>query len=77
MNNRPIEQALDNDLRLSHAALQRAAKRAHELAAKTGTPVVVSRNGVVEYLKADSLLSDPTCSKKPRAPYDAPSGKSE
>ena len=50
MNNRPIEESSDRDLRLSQAALQRAAQRARELAAATGTAVVISRNGVIEYL---------------------------
>ena len=50
MNKRPIEEAKDRDLRLSQAALQRAAQRARELAAATGTALVVSRNGVIEYL---------------------------
>lgn len=50
MNKRPIEQANDRDLRLSQVALQRAAQRARELAAATGTAVVVSRNGIIEHL---------------------------
>ncbi|WP_085315500.1 hypothetical protein [Derxia lacustris] len=47
MNPQPIETAHDADLRLSMVAMQRAARRARELAAQTGTRVVVSRNGVV------------------------------
>jgi hypothetical protein len=50
MNKRPIEESNDRDLRLSRAALQRAAQRARELAAATGTAVVISRNGVIEHL---------------------------
>jgi hypothetical protein len=50
MNKRPIEEAEDRDLRLSHLALQRAAQRARELAAATGTALVISRNGVIEHL---------------------------
>ncbi len=50
MNTRPIEEALDKDLRLSHAALLRAAKEAHRTAKAHGTLIVVSRNGVVVYL---------------------------
>jgi len=54
MNKRPIEQASDRDLRLSQAALQRAAQRARELAAATGTAVVISRNGVIEHLNPNA-----------------------
>jgi len=50
MNKQPIEQAHDTDLRLSSAALQRAALRARELAMKTGTAIVVNRDGKLEYL---------------------------
>jgi hypothetical protein len=50
MNKRPIEEARDADLRLSHVALLRAAERARELAAATGTLLVVSRNGVIEHI---------------------------
>ncbi|MBK7326166.1 MAG: hypothetical protein IPI89_08540 [Propionivibrio sp.] len=51
MNKQPIEQARDADLRLSHAALQRAALRAREIARQTGTAIVVSRQGVIEHLQ--------------------------
>ncbi len=50
MNKQPIEQARDRDLRLSQRALRRAAQRAHELAKTTGTAIVVSRDGAIEYL---------------------------
>jgi len=49
-NKKPIEQAQDCDLRLSRIALQRAARRARDLAQKTGTTIVVSHGGVIEYL---------------------------
>lgn len=49
MNKQPIEQARDADIRLSLVALRRAAERARKLARDTGTPLVVSRNGSVEY----------------------------
>lgn len=55
MNKRPIEQARDADLRSSMAAMQRAAKRARELAKQTGTAIVISRNGVIEHLDPHSL----------------------
>ena len=54
MNTRPIEQAHDADLRLSSTALQRAALRARELAMKTGTAIVVSRDGNLEYLAPEA-----------------------
>ena len=50
MNKLPIAQAKDRDLRLSLAALQRAAQRAREVAAATGTALVISRNGVIEHI---------------------------
>ena len=50
MNRKPIENARDADLRLSLAALRRAAQRAREVAQQTGTTVVISRDGVIEYL---------------------------
>jgi hypothetical protein len=49
MNSKPIEEALDPDIRLSYPALKRAALRAREVAKATGTTVVVSRNGVIEH----------------------------
>lgn len=53
MNKSPIETARDADLRLSARALQRAALRARELAARTGTAIVVSRDGVVEHVEPE------------------------
>ena len=50
MNPRPIESARNADLRLSHKALMRAALRAQQLAAQTGTCIVISRNGVIEQI---------------------------
>ena len=58
MNKRPIEEAEDRDLRLSHLALHRAAQRARELAAATGTSLVISRNGVVEHLMPETMEKD-------------------
>lgn len=52
MNPRPIEEAKNADLRGSFPALQRAALRARTLATLTGTALVISRNGVVEYRPA-------------------------
>lgn len=50
MNKQSIDQARDDDLRLSQRAMRRAAQRARELAAQTGTAIIISRNGVVEYI---------------------------
>jgi len=58
MNKRPIEQAHDADLRFSSAALQRAALRARELAIKTGTAIVVSHDGKLEYLLREAHPAD-------------------
>jgi nitrate/TMAO reductase-like tetraheme cytochrome c subunit len=54
MNKEPIEQARDQDLRLSQVALQRAAQRAHDLAKATGTTIVVSHHGIIEHLKPET-----------------------
>lgn len=50
MNTRPISESQDADLRGSMAALERAAQRAREIATQTGTAIVVSHHGVIEYL---------------------------
>lgn len=50
MSKQPIENARDQDLRLSVNAMQRAARRALDLAAQTGTAIVVSRDGVIEQI---------------------------
>lgn len=48
MNPQPIAAARDADLRHSMVAIHRAAQRARELAAQTGTGIVVSRHGVLQ-----------------------------
>lgn len=50
MNPQSIENARDPDLRLSLPAMRRAAQRAHELAAQTGTLIVISHDGVIEQI---------------------------
>jgi hypothetical protein len=50
MNPRPLEAALDPDLRMSKAALQRAALRAREVALQTGTTLVVSGEDAIQTL---------------------------
>jgi len=48
---KPIEQASTAELRGSWQALQRAARRARELAAQTGTELIVSRGGVITRIR--------------------------
>lgn len=57
MNLRPLHEARDPDLRNSLPALQRAARRAWEIAAQTGTAIVVNRNGVIEHIHPQSPTS--------------------
>lgn len=51
MNPRPIEAAQDDDLRLSRQAMQRAAARAWEIAVRTGTAIIIRRDGVIEAVR--------------------------
>jgi len=51
MNPKPIEQAKDPDLRASLAAMQPAARRAREVAARTGTRLVLVRDGQLVLVK--------------------------
>lgn len=70
MNKRPIETAKDADLRLSPAAMHRAAQRARELAIQTGTFIVVSRQGVIERLTPSAARSSQAQGvQEPTAPY--------
>ncbi|GAB3362811.1 MULTISPECIES: hypothetical protein [Giesbergeria] len=62
----PIESAINADLRGSWLALQRAALRARQVAAQTGTAVVVMRNGVLEHIYPQAAHTD-------SAPKDAAS----
>jgi hypothetical protein len=71
MNKAPIETARDADLRLSPQALQRAAQRARELAARTGTAIVVSRHGVIEHIRPTLEASSPLV-QEPPATYGDP-----
>lgn len=50
MNQRPIEQARDPDLRLSIVALRRAALRAREVAQRTGTDLIVIELGRIRQI---------------------------
>lgn len=68
MNTRPISEAKDSDLRLSQTALERAAKRARELAAQTGTELIISHNGVIEHISvSESAVAAQI--QEPNTPY--------
>jgi hypothetical protein len=54
INRKPIEQATDAVLRYSMAAIERAALRARDVARNSGTAIVVTRNGAIEYLWPDA-----------------------
>jgi hypothetical protein len=56
MNKQPIEVARDSDLRLSRVAIERAARRARDLAVQTGTALVWSRHGVIELVSPSATL---------------------
>ncbi len=68
MNKQPINTARDTDLRLSQQAMQRAAQRARELAAQTGTAIVISRNGVIEQISPKTGAAGQNV-QEPDAPY--------
>lgn len=68
MNKQPIETARDADLRQSPKAMERAATRARELALQTGTAIVVSHKGIVEYVKP-GMQPVPHGVQEPVPPY--------
>ena len=72
MNTKTIDQANTADLRGSWAALQRAVRRAHELAAQTGTDLVVSRNGVIERIKPQPDITSVRAQETPEPDQNAP-----
>ena len=57
MNKRPITDAKNPELPGSLQALRRAAQRAREIAAQTGTALVVSRNGVIVHIRSEQERS--------------------
>jgi hypothetical protein len=71
MNHKPIQEARNADLRGSWPALQRAAQRARELAAQTGTELVIIRHGAMVRIKPHASLSD-TVNEPPES-YGNPS----
>ncbi len=69
VNKQPIEQAHDTDLRLSRAPMQRAALRAREIAARTGTSLVVSEGGQVRHIQVAPVLPTVMQVQEPTVPY--------
>jgi hypothetical protein len=55
----PISRLKDADMRAAPAALVRAAQRAREIAARTGTPLIVTRNGKLVELAVTSEMISP------------------
>ena len=72
MNKQPIETARDADLRLSPQAMQRAAQRARELAAQTGTAIVVSHDGVIEHIRPRLEATEASVQEPPATYGDKP-----
>ncbi len=72
MNTKNIDQANSADLRGSLTALQRAARRARELAAKTGTELIVSRGGVIERIKPQPDSADQQVQHPPAPDEETP-----
>jgi hypothetical protein len=68
MNKKPIETARDADLRLSPQAMHRAALRARELAAQTGTAIVISQDGVLKYIRSQQETAE-LLVQEPPPPY--------
>ncbi len=58
MNIKTLNEARDPNLPKALIALRRAARRAHDIALKTDTRVVIMRNGRIEYLKPSDLEAD-------------------
>ena len=52
MNSKSIEQAKDTDMASSINAIRRAAKRAGQVAAQTGTSLIVWHDGKIERVTA-------------------------
>jgi hypothetical protein len=70
MNSQPIATARDADLRLSLAALERAAQRARDLAAQTGTAIVISQQGVVQIIRPMARAEPTQAVQEPPATYE-------
>jgi hypothetical protein len=68
----PIEQANNADLRGSWPALRRAAERARQIAAQTGTAVVVVRDGTVQHIYPTQTLPPTHDTQEASASYGKP-----
>jgi len=64
MNQKDIEQAKNRDLAGSLPAIRRAAKRARQVAAQTGTALIVWRDGQIKRITVTDPEETP---KKPTA----------
>jgi hypothetical protein len=60
MTQQELDKAKDRDLAGSLAAMRRAAKMARELAVRTGTAVVISKNRQLVRVTADELRKEGT-----------------
>lgn len=65
INPLPIQSARDDDLRQSPSAMRRAAQAARDLAARTGTALIVSRDGLIEQVDPRSVLPTPRVHEPP------------
>lgn len=66
MNNSPLDTAKNPDLPASFKALKRAAHRAREVAAQTGTAIVIVRDGRVTLVQPTTAT---TGTQKSSVPY--------
>ena len=72
MKLRSIDEATNADLRGSFQALRRAAQCAREVAERTGTALVISRDGVIEYLTFPPVEANKNAAvdvQEPAVPY--------
>lgn len=69
MNQKSFEDLRDDDIRLSFQALKRAGLRARELARRTGTALVVVRNGQIVHVPPHEL-DLPQTTTTPTPPKD-------
>jgi hypothetical protein len=60
----PVSYLKDADMRAAPAALVRAAQRAREIAARTGTPLIVAQNGKVVEKIITSAMATPSIPEK-------------
>jgi len=69
MNDKPRESAKDPDLRFSHQAMRRAALKAREIAAQTGTAIVITEQGVMREVHPTADQVTPSVHES-KASYD-------